>query len=210
MERTKKDCPAKSRKYRHAVILLSCMVLILTVGIVGFGLTREKTQKKAQKINVADTEAKNVWCESERVNALKLSEDQEINSIIDQYYKELAQEKGFVEAYNNIKVYTKNGLYKDTYVALARYGMKIKDIYTEVPGLETLFVEKDGTSGEYRINKEELDDQTGKYIESVAKHKDVQSLLTQGRDDYKKAVESDALLREALIDLKNAYDSPNS
>lgn len=210
MERRKKDCPAKSRKYRYIAMLLSCMVLILTVGIVGFGLTREKIQKKAQKINVADTEAKNVWCESERFNALKLSEDQKINRVIDQYYQGLAQQEGFVESYNNIKVYTKNGQYKDTYVAFVRYGMKIRDIYTEVPGLETLFIDKDGTSGEYRINKEKLDRRTKKYIESVAGHEDVKTLLAQSRDDYKKALESDALLREALIDLKNAYDSPNS
>lgn len=210
MERMKRDCPTKSRKYRHVAILLSCMVLILTVGIVGFGLTREKTQKKAQKINAADTEAKNVWCESARFNVLKLSEDQKINSVVDQYYKDLSQKEGFVESYNNIKVYTKNGQYKDTYVAFVRYEMKIKDIYTEVPGLETLFITKDGTSGDYQINKEELDDQTGKYIESVAGHEDVQTLLTQSSNDYKTAVESDALLREALIDLKNAYDSPNS
>ncbi len=208
MERTKKDCPAENRRYRRIAIAVSCMVLILAVGIVGFGLTREKTQKKAQKINMADTEAKNVWCESARFNALTLSEDQKINGIVDQYYKDLAQKEGFVESYNNIKVYTKNGQYKDTYVAFVRYGMKIKDIYTEVPGLETLFVAKDGTSGEYRIDKEGLDEQTGKFIKSVAEHEDVQTLLTQSRNDYKTAVESDALLREALIDLKNAYDSP--
>ena len=82
-----------------------------------------------------------------------------------------------------------------------------KDIYTVVPGLGTLYVVKDGTSGTYQIHTEELDDRTEDYIETVAVHKDVQVMMEESRKEYQKAVQSDALLREALSDLKQAYES---
>ena len=53
--------------------------------------------------------------------------------------------------YDHFKIYTKSGKYKDTYVAFVRYDMKIKDIYTEVPGLGTLYV-KNGFSGKLPDN----------------------------------------------------------
>ena len=44
-------------------------------------------------------------------------------------------------------------------------------------------------------------------IETVAVHKDVQVMMEESRKEYQKAVQSDALLREALSDLKQAYES---
>ena len=84
--------------------------------------------------------------------------------------------------------------------------MKIKDIYTEVPGLGTLYVTKDGTSGEYRIDTETLNDEIQRYIETVAAHEDVQKLMETERLEYQRAVQSDALLQEALEDLRKAYE----
>lgn len=55
--------------------------------------------------------------------------------------------------YDHFKIYTKSGKYKDTYVAFVRYDMKIKDIYTEVPGLGTLYVKKD-SQGNYQITQQ--------------------------------------------------------
>ena len=73
----------------------------------------------------------------------------------------------------------KDGAYKDTYVVFARYEMKIKDIYTKVPGLETLYVRRDNRSGTYRILTEHLDEDTKDYIQTVARHEDVRELLAQ-------------------------------
>ena len=70
--------------------------------------------------------------------------------------------------------------------------MKIKDIYTVVPGLGTLYVVKDGTSATYQIHTEELDDRTEDYIETVAAHEDVQVMMEESRKEYQKAVQSDA------------------
>lgn len=201
----KQGCPSKRKKCRLILMLCVCMLLILAVGAAGFGLTGEKTQK-AQKTNAEKLQVKNEGCDQMETNPLRSEEEPKINEVIIKYYKELAVKTDFIDSYENIKVYTKDGQYQNTYVAFVTYGMKIRDIYTEVPGLSTLYLEKNGTSGEYQIDTEELDDRTEAYIEALAKHEDVQTLMEESRNEYQQAVQSDALLQEALLDLQNAYE----
>ena len=40
----------------------------------------------------------------------------------------------------------------------------------------------------------------------IAQHRDVQALMDETQSLYQEAVGSDALLKEALSDLKNAYE----
>ena len=99
-----------------------------------------------------------------------------------------------------------SGKYKDTYVAFVRYDMKIKDIYTEVPGLGTLYVKKD-SQGNYQITQQVKKKEIREYINRIAEHEDVQALMNQTHESYQKAVGSDALLKEALDELKDAYEN---
>ena len=89
-----------------------------------------------------------------------------------------------MEGYENLNVYTKLGKYQDTYVAFVRYDMKIRDVYTGVPGLGTLYV---------------TEDEDGKcQVETQVEEDEIHDLV--------QAVQSDALLKEALLDLKQAYE----
>ena len=132
--------------------------------------------------------------------------DSRLGSTVKNYYEGLAKETDFTEGYEDIRACVKDGAYKDTYVVFARYEMKIKDIYTKVPGLETLYVRKDNRSGAYRILTEHLDEDTKEYIQTVAGHEDVKELLAQMEEEYQEALASDALLKESLEDLKKAYE----
>lgn len=122
------------------------------------------------------------------------------------YYTEKKADTEFVEMYDHFKIYTKSGKYKDTYVAFVRYDMKIKDIYTEVPGLGTLYVKKD-SQGNYQITQQVKKKEIREYINRIAEHEDVQALMNQTQESYQKAVGSDALLKEALDELKDAYEN---
>ena len=44
------------------------------------------------------------------------------------------------------------------------------------------------------------------YVARISRHEDVQALLDETGNEYTEAVQSDALLQEALLDLKNAYE----
>ena len=85
--------------------------------------------------------------------------------------------------------------------------MKIKDIYTKVPGLGTLYIERDNMDGEYRVDAGIREDEAKEYATAVSIHEDVQALFAETKEEYTAAVQSDALLQEALIDLKNAYEN---
>ena len=46
-----------------------------------------------------------------------------------------------------------------------------------------------------------------RYIARLTKHQDVQNLFRKVNEEYNGALQSDALLREALSELQNAYGS---
>lgn len=83
--------------------------------------------------------------------------------------------------------------------------MKIRGIYTEVPGLETLYAVKD-KDGKFDIQAEISDEQIQTIIEEVSAQADVQELFSQVEADYEQALGSDAMLAQAVEDLKNAVD----
>lgn len=201
----KKGFPAQRRKAVRRRLTVLGAAFVLMAGVVGFGLTDEKP-RKAQMIRKESTLVKDTICKVQKLNPLKKDAYPEINKAVKEYYKKLAEKADFVESYRNIQVYTKTGNYRDSYVAFVTYGMKIKDIYTEVPGLGTLYVKKDQKSGSYKVMSGKINAQTKVYMNAMAGQQDVQALLAKVETEYKEAVQSDALLQEALEDLKNAYE----
>ena len=189
------------------------MILILILAAAGCSLTKEKTNTGASdEAEAQDREPEmeqNEGCMEMETNPLTLGEPPEIADAVCDYYTSLKDKTDFVEGYCNIQVYTKNGKYKDSYIAFVRYDMKIRDIYTEVPGLGTLYVAK-GEDGVYRVESKTDDAEIQDYVKTIAAHDDVQALMEQIRTDYANAVASDAILQEALEDLKNAYEDSSA
>lgn len=195
------------RKNHDRLFFIIGIMVVIVLGMVGCSLTEGETQREAQKIKQTNAKIENEGCENMAENPLEKETDSEFIEAVEQYYETLSQKTEYIEDYEGIEVYRKKGLYQNTYIAFVKYGMKIKDIYTVVPGLGTLYVVKDGTSGAYQIHTEELDDRTENYIETVAAHEDVQTVMEESRSEYQEAVQSDALLQEALLDLKQAYEN---
>ena len=51
------------------------------------------------------------------------------------------------------------------------------------------------------------DEEVQEYVSDIVTHKDVKKLMSEIQTDYASAVASDAMLAEALRDLKDAYES---
>ena len=183
----------------------SCVVLLCAAAAVGFILTEDNAQMAASG-EVVVLEENEGYLDMES-NPLLSDTYPELEDAVRKYYSERKEDTGFVEDYHNVQIYTKKGRYKDSYVVFVRYDMKIKDIYTEVPGLGTLYVEKNADSGEYQIDSAPEQEGIQELVNTLASHGDVQSLMAQIQTDYENAVASDALLAEALQDLKNAYEN---
>lgn len=181
------------------------LILVVVIGVMGFGLTGEKAQK-VRKITREPGRAENIGCDLEACNPLREEQYPELSETVRDYYEQRGSERNFIESYDNIRVYTKEGRYTGSYIAFVKYDMKIRDIYTKVPGLGTLYVEKEGTSGAYEIKSDPGDLNLEEYMSSVSEHGDVLSLIEETNREYEAAVNSDALLREALLDLRNAYE----
>ena len=208
METNGHEIPTGQNGYKRWGFILILFLLVLIVGVLGFGLTGEK-EKKVQKTEHFVSSEKvvlvNGGCENMQTNPLKEETNEQMIKKVEDYYTDKKAGTEFVEMYDHFKIYTKSGKYKDTYVAFVRYDMKIKDIYTEVPGLGTLYVTKD-SQGNYQITQQVKNEEIRAYINRIAGHEDVQTLMDQTHEAYQNAVNSDALLREALDDLKRAYE----
>lgn len=212
MEREEKDCRRaddrhdKKQKISKLLVYIGCaLVLVLLAGMARIHLTKEqdsKTQKTTQTMERAENEG---YDNPER-NPLKQEENSDITQAAVDYYARQTEETEFVEAYHNIQVYTKQGKYKDTYVVYARYDMKIRDIYTEVPGMGTLYAEKDKDGKGYQVTDEVADEETQGMVKQVTAQEDVQKLMSETQETYRQAVSSDVTLQESLAALENAYE----
>lgn len=149
MKERQEGCRTRRTSTCRSRVITACLVLALAVGVAGFCLTEEEAQKvqrtgciEAEKIRIPGRETM-------VLNPLREeTADSRLGSAVKNYYEGLAKETDFTEGYEDIRACVKDGAYKDTYVVFARYEMKIKDIYTKVPGLETLYVEEDHKSGD--------------------------------------------------------------
>lgn len=207
MKKVFKGCLTKLGRHRRRNLLIFLVLLCFMAGAAGLGLTKEKAQmREVRKINHAENvRVMNIGCDTKELNPLRKDEHPEINRAIAEYFEGLTKGETFIEKYDDLHVYTKVGQYRGTYIAFAEYRMKIKDIYTEVPGLVTLYVSKDEESGKYQIDTKAPKEQKEEHVQVITEHTDVQEMLRQAEEEYNLAVRSDALLREALTDLKEAY-----
>lgn len=205
MGRKEEARPANRRKHRKGIgIILMLVFMVVIVGAAGSSLTEAKVQK-AQKTDSDYVNVENGGCKTMELNPLRKEEYPEITNAVREYYKQQKEEAGFVDSYDDICVYTKQGIYRDTYVVFVRYAMKIKDIYTKVPGLGTLYIVKN-EADEYQINTTVEDEKVKDYIRVITQHEDVQALMEETQVTYQEALRSDALLEESLADLQNAYE----
>ena len=142
-------------------------------------------------------------CLVQAENPLRECEDTGISLAVLKYYKRMSEHKDYVEHYEDFNIYLKSGEYENTFIVFATYKMKIKDIYTPVPGLGTLYAREAGDGG-ICIESRAQDVVTQQMIAQITKHEDVRELFGQVEKAYREAVKSDAMLAEALGDLQNA------
>lgn len=186
--------------YTGFVYLLICF---MTAGATIF-LTKEK-KEEAKEVSAAVVEEPkvNTGYASMETNPLQKNQDRELADAVEAYYQELSGKEAYAEAYDELTTYTKDGEAEGSKILFVRYKMKIRGIYTEVPGLGTLYAVKN-KDGKFDIQAGITDKQIQAVIEEVSMQTDVQELFAQVEADYEQALDSDAMLAQAVEDLKNA------
>lgn len=186
------------KRYKWQVILLALLAIFAVVMAVFF-LTKDKTPLVTSGFVIAENEG----YQTEKINPLTKNQNEEVDEIIREYYERMAEGSEYIECYENVKVYLKQGRYEGTFVVFAGYELKIPDIYTKIPGLDTLYVYKNET-GKFRVTSDIHTEEIGELVNKVIYHNDVQALMTSTEEQYQSAIESDAMLKESLLDLQQA------
>lgn len=184
--------------------LAAAAVLAALAVTAGFAATPEKAHQIEVHRITKDVPARNFGCTEAELNPLREDGHPRISRAVKDYYTELARKKDFIEKYDDLRIYTKVGEYRDTYIVFVGYRMKIKDVYTEVPGMSTLYAVNDRTNKTCQVSDRLPDGGDDTYIRLLAEHEDVLGLMQRTQEEYEAAVQSDALLAEALSDLKKA------
>lgn len=211
MKRKRKEGSQGAGNSRSTAAMLLCVLLAVIAVAAGTLYAGEKSAKddKAQAVSVQNEDVQTVnegWQEA-KDNPLREETDSGITKAVRKYYEERTAQSPFAEGYENLKIYTKRGKYKDTYLAFVRYDMKIKDIYTMAPGLEILYIEPDEETGELCVEEEMPDQETREAAQLLASQEDAGQLMTEVQAAYDGAVASDAILAEALSDLEEASEA---
>ena len=194
-------------RQKRYILLISIFLLVLMILFAGISGMSSPT-KNVSKVSGEYVHAKkiaNAGYENEETNALTRDKEKKVTECVNQYYVNRAEQKDYIEYYKNIEVYMKDGPYVGTYITFVRYDMKIKGVYTEVPGLDTLYAEKD-SDGDWHITKDISEENLKQAVQHVAAHTDVTELLEQTESEYQSSIASDGILRESLSDLENALN----
>lgn len=195
--------------------------LILVIVLVRF--TGPSTNNTAEPTEIAETETQS--------NEYKVDAYPEINEVISNYYNAFADgdieslekiatpitdtEKSYIsvfseyiDKYQNISCYTKQGLDKDSYIVSVYIEIKFKDVETVAPGLDFFYV-KPNEDGELYIdnlysqfnmsNQEQaLDPDISNLIEEFEAQEDVIRLQEDVQAKYMEAVDSDENLKNLV------------
>lgn len=102
-----------------------------------------------------------------------------------------------IEGYQNIAAYTFNGQQEGTYVVIASFQCKYRDISTMAPGLCQMYVYTN-TKGKLVIAAEVEDETVNNYMSDILKQPEVKQLIADTQEAYEAARASDAKL-DALI-----------
>lgn len=176
--------------------------------------TDKKTEQTQDSEN-ADSQEKEEEQETDE-NALLKNAYPEVNDLIESFYtawgqKDVAKMKeltdsfsatdeakvtnaSYIEGYENIQVYIKNGLDDSSYVVFVVYDLKFQNISTPAPGLAQLYVIKE-ESGNYKIHNNNEDAEIQECIEKTRQEEDVIALTEQIQKAFDEAVASDEALK---------------
>lgn len=131
---------------------------------------------------------------------------EKIRSLVDSVDDEtlIYQEKrsAYIEAYQNLKCYTKRGPVEDSYVVYVYYEVKFKDIETLVPGVSPylIYAKEDGS---YYIHEGEVDEDVNLYLEEISTQDDVVDLMNRVQVKFNESIVADEELNNYLAQMRD-------
>ena len=201
------------------------MLILFFGGRAIFRALNSGPAQEEQQTEQENNTSENAGSEEEEAtdtNALEENAYPEVNTLIESFYAAWGQKNAdamreltdnftstdeakvvnatYIESYDNIQVYTKQGLDENSYVVFVSYDLKFQGIDTPAPGLSELYVMKDD-SGNWLIHNDASDQEVQECIEKTRQEEEVQELISQEEERYNQAVESNEELKNYLEQL---------
>lgn len=110
---------------------------------------------------------------------------------------QLERESQYIESYNNIECYVKEGLLDNTYIVLVYYEIKFLNVETLAPGSTCLYVEVDESNNPY-IYTQALSDDVKAYRDLMLNDDFVKTLYSTTERKLEEAMSKDATLTELI------------
>lgn len=199
-------------------VFLLCAVLAYV--FVGFPFLNVGGAAKADEKDVLSQEV-DTKNEHDTIVPYEKDADKELNAFIGDYFKaitscdneklqdmvtdsseysnneSLKKKAEFITGYDNITVYTKEGLEEGSYVAFVVSNLTIAGVNSSPYDISTLYIVT-GSQG-FRIQNGTLPDEISKYIEKVKGDKDIQKI-------YKSVEKKNEALKEKDSSLQQFYE----
>lgn len=119
--------------------------------------------------------------------------EQIVDVLTDEEKEKIQNRASFIESFNNVTCYTKNGPVDDSYIVFVCYDMKLINIETSAPDIICLYVGPKSDEGR-RIHYGDIDESMREYVAELEKDPEVQALYDDVRARYQEAQEKDETL----------------
>lgn len=120
-----------------------------------------------------------------------------VDVLTDEEKESIKNRAAFIESFDNVTCYTKNGPVEDSYIVFVCYDMKLINIETSAPDIICLYVGPKSDEGR-RIHYGSIDESMQAYVAELEQDPEVQALYDDVSSRYQSAQESDATLAEFI------------
>lgn len=184
----------KYKNYLSYGGILGVLVIVLFVVLISGVGSHPKTEDEKEVKNTEESQSSEPM--TENTNPLQMNKYDDVKELIQTYYKAvtdcdmdtlskvvddtsdlseeiLIKQKEYIESYDKIDTYVKNGINENTYVVWVYYETKLLNIDTSAPGSSVLYVERNEKDNSVHICNSSKDKKIVEYINKLMKDQDV-------------------------------------
>lgn len=216
-----KEILTRDKVYLAIIAVLLIIIIVLALKLTSAGSQEPEPTNTGTEENVQDVQdtQEEETAEPEPENNLEENSHASIDRLVEKYCEYIAsgdvdaleeivdvlsdEEKekiqnraAFIESFENVTCYTKNGPIEDSYIVFVCYDMKLINIETSAPDIICLYVGPKGADGHEgrRIHYGDIDASMQEYVAELEKDPEVQALYDDVSKRYQEAQESDETL----------------
>ncbi|MCI6537780.1 MAG: SH3 domain-containing protein [Lachnospiraceae bacterium] len=223
----KKEKSVAFMRRNIAFVGIGCLVVVVGVCAIVIGVKSMKAKKAAANKNQALSSQEYETDQNEEINTLmenyysayvsgNTGEMIEFaNPISDKEKSYISMYSQYIEKYNNITCYTKAGADDNSYIVIAAFDIKYKNVDTAAPGLDCFYI-KTNEQGKYYIDnvyspfnmsyqENPIDDTIRQLIADFQNGSDIIALQANVQTRYEDAVNADENLKNMVeVTIPNA------